>query len=122
MTTEPKASGYNPSTVKAKRWQNQEISRRLSKCGIRGGFLYPALLKGKRPMQRARFVWGLGLLLVLSLGGSVVGCGCGAKDATDEDRQAQKDIRAQIRKKQIERDSPKSGPGRRGNFRPKGGQ
>ena len=122
MTIEPMASGNKTNAVKTRWLQNQEMSRRHSKCGILGGILYQALPKGKRPMQLARFVWALGVLLVLSLGGSVVGCGWGAKDATDEDRQVQKDIRAQIRKKQMQSDSPKSGPGRRGSFRPKGGQ
>jgi hypothetical protein len=70
-------------------------------------------------MQRARLVWAPWLLLGLGLAGAVVGCGSGAKDPTDEDRQVQKDIRAEIRKKQMERAAPKGGPVRKGDSRPK---
>jgi hypothetical protein len=66
-------------------------------------------------MQQARFVRALGLLLVLGLGGSVVGCGSGAQDPP-AGWVAQKAIRAEIRKaqqKQLERGRrprPKAAP------------
>jgi hypothetical protein len=49
-------------------------------------------------MQRTQFVRVMGLLLVLGLAGSVVGCGLGAEQGpTAEELSAQKAIRAEIR-------------------------
>jgi hypothetical protein len=75
----------------------------------------------KRPMQLTRFVRGSGLVLVLGLSVSVVGCGSRSQNSTAEGWQAQKDIRAEIRRKQSERVAPKGGTVRKVTSRPKSG-
>jgi hypothetical protein len=78
-------------------------------------------LRDKRPMQLTRFVRGSGLVLVLGVSGTVVGCGSRGQNSTAQGWQAQKDIRAEIRKKQSERAVPKGGSVRRGTVRTKSG-
>jgi hypothetical protein len=53
-------------------------------------------------MQLAQLARALELFLVLGLAGSVVGCGSRAQERAAADWQAQKDIRAEIRKKRME--------------------
>jgi hypothetical protein len=73
-------------------------------------------------MQLAQFVRALELLLVLGLAGSVVGCGSRSQERAAADWQAQKDIRAEIRKKQMETAAAsKGGALRRGKSRAKSG-
>jgi hypothetical protein len=78
-------------------------------------------------MQRTQFVRALGLIVVLGLAGSVVGCGLGAKQGpTTEELAAQKAIRAEIRtfqKKQFEgtAGAAKGGALRRGKSRARSG-
>ena len=77
-------------------------------------------------MQLARHVRTLGLLSVLGLAGSVVGCGLGSKQGpAPEDLAAQKAIRAEIRsfqKKQSEGGAAaRGGASRRGKSRAQSG-
>jgi hypothetical protein len=73
-------------------------------------------------MQLAHFARALGLLLVLGLAGCVVGCGSGARERAAADWQAQKDIRAEIRKKKMETAAAsKGGALRRGKSGAKSG-